>query len=236
MNIRKAALIATVAQMLWSLQMIAPQVLGYQAFLTDGPNKALFLFEPFALVIFFSVVYWQGERLRVSIQVRIAALIAALCLGVENVLPAYGAIRGVVISSRYALAWRYHPFGQLRYVLAPTIPTISVISVIAFLIVVYQKSPRLTQLDETEIEAHEYIALRIAAILVFVANIVAMGQLIFFVFSSPISQTPGFGVRFALRLLSLGSLATFFFFVAVGQQRVNYESPAGDGFPVEPSQ
>jgi hypothetical protein len=222
MNMRKAALVAALAQMLWGLLIVVPQVFGFESQQgTDWIGRELALFECLALAIFLFAVYWKPERMNGSIRVRFAALVAAICLGIENLPLTYGTIRGVVSSLKNVLDWEDHPFLSMRYVLVPAIPTIVVISLIAFLVFVYRPSPRVGQLAESDADGHLYNGVRIAALLAFIASVVAVGQLFFFIATTPIWQTSVFTARFVLRLLSLTSLALFFFLVQAARPQEN---------------
>jgi hypothetical protein len=178
--------------------------------------------ESLVLLIFFLAASWSSKRFIGSVKVKYAALIAALCLAVENLRPPYGMLRGIVRSSVDSLAWRYYPFIQARRILVAAIPSLAVVSIVIFLLVVWHASPRSEGLGRPLSESRRRPSvLGVAALLAFTATIVAVGQLIFAVTSGPIWHTPGFAVKFALRLLSLGSLAVFFLLV---KQSQNLES------------
>jgi hypothetical protein len=105
-NIKTASLVPALTQALLSLQMIAPQAFGLNRMYSLDWDNGLMLCESLALVFFFLAACWGHERISRSTGVRRAALIAALCLAIENVRMAYGTFRGVVVirSSSVSLA------------------------------------------------------------------------------------------------------------------------------------
>jgi len=217
LNIRVACLAAALGQILWSLLIVNPQVFGISGAPGVDWTGALMFLESLVLLFFFLAACWSNKRINGSVKVRYAALMAALCLAVENLRPPYGTLRGIVRSAD-SLAWRYYPFIQGRQTLARAIPNLAVVLIVIFLLVVWHASPRSEGLNRPAGKSRrEDNALGVAALLAFAATIVAVGQLIFALASNPNWQTPGFAGKLALRLLSLGSLAVFFLLVTQSQ-------------------
>jgi hypothetical protein len=202
-------------QVLWGLLILVPP----PAF---NWTLGLMVFEPSAFLLFFILVHWNPERLSGSSTMRSAALIAALCLSIENLLPTYRTIRGLILSLWGSHAWKYDPFTQIRHLFAPTIPTVTVVSVVIFLVVVWRTAPNLEAEHSRSAAVRGRIAVGVASLLAFIASILAIGQLLLFAFSRSIWETRGFAARFSLRALSLCSLAAFFLLV-IREQRTTIE-------------
>ena|SRR5580704_5108101 len=222
MNIRTASLVAALAQILWSLLILVPQAFGFVRMPNFDWDRGLGLCESLALAVFFIVVYWEQKWMNSSSKMRYAALVAAFCLSIENLFLTYGTVRGVVLSSRDLLSWKYHPFIQARHVLAPTIPTLAVVTFVIFLILVWRTSPRLGDVARSPGNiGRGRTAVGVAAVLAFVVCIIALGQLLFLVRAESLWQRQGFASTFSLRLLSLGSLASFFLLMTSAQRNVS---------------
>lgn len=185
------------------------------------------LFESLILVIFFLAAYRQHERMNRSIKVGYAALMAALCLVIENLGATYTTFRLVGSSLGDSLVLKYEPFIQARHMLGSAVPSLAVVSMVMFLLVVWHTSPRSSAASKPVGNGHRGDnVLGVAALLAFMASMVAIGQLLLAVTGNPVWQRPGFSGRFSLRLLSLGSLAVFFLLLKQSQR------PS----PVRPSQ
>jgi hypothetical protein len=199
MNIRKAALLGASAQILWSLVLVFPQLFGFNE---TGLNAitAFTLFPSAAIAIFLVVAFWKHDQLYSPIYVRMAALLAALCLAIENLPLAYETIRGFIWLSENTPGWQYHLL-QMRCLLAPTIPIMTVICTVAFLIVMYGASLGFDQLAQVPPTPTDRTA-KNAALPAFIANLLALAQLLLFVDPGSIRQIPGFPNRFTLRAMS----------------------------------
>lgn len=168
--------------------MIAPQAFGLNRMFSLDWDNGLMLCESLALVFFFLAACWGHERISRSTGVRRAALIAALCLAIENVRMAYGTFRGVVVirSSSDSLAWKYHPFIRARYILVSAFLSLAVISILIFFLVVWRTSLQSGGVGKPLGESRrEYRTLRVAALLAVITSIVAIGELLFAVIRIP---------------------------------------------------
>jgi len=227
LNIRTACFVAALAQILWSLLIIIPQAFGSSGMPGLDWTSGLMLFESLALVIFFTAAYWEHERMNRSIKVGYAAFIAAVCLGIENLGSTYETFRFVGSTLGDSLFREYRPFIRARHILGSAIPSLAVVSLVIFLLVVWYTSPRSSGASTPVGNGRRgHNALGVAALLAFMASVVAIGQLLLAVTGNPVWQRPGFSRRFSLRLLSLGSLAVFFLLLKQSQR------PS----PVRPSQ
>jgi hypothetical protein len=216
--IRKSALIAAVATILWDLLIIAPNLFGFETeHPTDWTNWGLAVFQSLTLTIFLFAVYLARHPLGSSTRMRLSAIAAGFFLSVENLPLSYRNIRNVYVACQDVFAWKYHPFAEMRYVLREAIPTITVVSLILFLVVVYRASARPGQTTDSA-----PTGVRMAALLALVGCVAVLGQLASFVFANPIPQTWRFAVQLSLRVLTPGSLALFFIFVWAAQRKQGY--------------
>jgi hypothetical protein len=89
-------------------------------------------------IFFLGIVATPAPNLSGS--VRIASLIAAAALTVENLQSAYGSIRGAASVASDSLGWKYHPFRLIAYVLGRSVPTLAVITLVVFFFAVFARS------------------------------------------------------------------------------------------------
>jgi len=212
MTLPKTALAAAIAQLFLGLLQSFPRVLGVGPALnwkglSDSFVTGIWLYECAALSIFLLVVFRWAESLNFSAQMRLAALVAATALGLENVRRVYGTARNALSASISLEGWGDHLLGNLRYVLVPTIPSIAVVSLIAFLIALYRFSP---EKPKGEAPSLPQAGLRNAALLALSGTLVALGMLAYEVAANFFPLTWDYSVRLALRLTSLFSLGLFF--------------------------
>jgi len=123
---RKAALFAGITQLLYGAYAVAPELFGVGRMPVSNQFhewlSSVYIFATSAiLAIFFFVVYRNAASLNLSGAVRLASVIAAAALTIENLLPTYAMIRNVVATAGEPLGWKYHPFERLLYVLAQAI-------------------------------------------------------------------------------------------------------------------
>jgi hypothetical protein len=126
---RKAALFASGAQLLNAIYAIAPELFGIgrapvSGQLLDQAFRWFIFVESFTLAVFFFLVFRSAALNIAGSAVRIASLVAASTLIIENMLPTLGTIQGAIAAANNSLGWKYHPLNQFAYVLGPTIPTL----------------------------------------------------------------------------------------------------------------
>jgi hypothetical protein len=206
------ALAAAFVEILVILTLLAPPLFG---FLRTSLSWDIGLFPLIAFAIFFAAVFFRHDQLKSSSEMRIAALVAALCLAVENLPYIYGTIQYAVASRPPGYRWRDHAFTEVGYVFAPTV---TVILLIAFLILTYRTRPGFEGLHSAATRGYGDTGLKSSALLAFIASLVALGQ-----FFSALISTRGWHIaaspsQLALRLLSLISLAVFFLLFWMAQR------------------
>jgi hypothetical protein len=108
---RKAALFAGIAQLLNGVFASAPEVFGFGrvpvfAQLLDWAFTYFILLDSTILAIFF-FMFVRTAAPNLSRTVRIASLVAAAALTVENLLPTYATVRGAVAAANNSLGWEY---------------------------------------------------------------------------------------------------------------------------------
>src|SRR5258708_17431303 len=114
---RKTALCAGIAQLLYGTFAVAPELFGVgripasNQFL-DWLVTSFFLIASSIFAVFFFIVYRNASSLNTSGAVRFTSVIAAAALTVENLRPTYFSIRGAVAAADNVLGWKYHPFNQ----------------------------------------------------------------------------------------------------------------------------
>lgn len=217
-HMRKAALFGGITQLLYGAFAVAPELFGVGRMPASNQfHNSLFSVYMFAtsaiLAIFFFAVYRNAASLNLSGAVRIASVIAAAALTIENLLPAYATIRHVVAAVDDGWGWKYHPFEHLAYVLVPAIPTLGPVSLIVFVFLVFfvsVKTPGWTP-DRSGI-------LRLTSFSVAVAWAVGLVWLLYSVIATP--QLSAYSIfRLLLRLFTLVSVAGFFWVLGANQER-----------------
>jgi hypothetical protein len=180
MSVRKVALLAALAQILFCLYATWPEIFGnHRAPILptnfDWVSQTVFVIGCLSLAIFLTVVHHIGPSLNLSHWMRVTALVAASALAIENLLPTYGTIRGIVFASRYVLSWKHrHSFSELSYVFTPAIPTIAVVTLIAFFVAVYRVTP------PSDCDDRKRPVLQVASLSAAVAGILSLGRVIYF--------------------------------------------------------
>jgi hypothetical protein len=213
---QKAALFASAAQLLSGIYAIAPELFGIGHAPAYGQPLDwafgwFFFVGSFTLAVFFFLVF-TGATLNVGGAVRVAALVAASTLMIENMLPTLSTIGGVIAAANNRLGWKYHPLKQFAYVLGPTIPTLEVISLVVFLLLVFSGSwsrePRSKASGSLSLVSFAVAAMGFVGIAGFLYSVIMTRQ--------PIASSV---FRHLLRIAALISLISFFFVFGVNQRR-----------------
>jgi hypothetical protein len=221
MSLKEPALIAALGELLLSLYVIAPGAFGISWVNNQDFARGLGFVESLALAVFLLLGYRESESLLLNAHVRLVALIAAVALGIENLSPTYGTVRGAIASSENLFAWKYQPVRQFTYVFAPTIPTIAVISLIVFLLVVHHTALRPSPNSGEPEVISERMRIRIVTMVVLGAGFLEVGEFVYFLAANPVVFTQWFPVLSAvLRLTSLISLVSFFLVVFIAVKPV----------------
>jgi hypothetical protein len=217
---RKAALFASGAQLLNAIYAIAPELFGIgrapvSGQLLDQAFRWFIFVESFTLAVFFFLVFRSAALNIAGSAVRIASLVAASTLIIENMLPTLGTIQGAIAAANNSLGWKYHPLNQFAYVLGPTIPTLEIISLVVFLLLVFSRSSRALDRDPRP-KASGVLSLAsfAAATMSFIAVAVFLYSII--MAAQPIATSV---FRLLLRFATLVSLLSFFFVFGVSQRR-----------------
>ena len=219
-SLAKTSLIAALAQVCFGVLAIFPEAFGLarispQLSAFDWVFIGLVLFESFAIAAVLWLVYSDVESLNASRPIGLAALTAAVLLGVENLPQIIGTIRAV-FHSDWVFLWKNHPLRYASYVLVPTIPSVAVVSLVIFLVLVYRES---LGVSAQSVEQHRNWGLRNTSFIAFGASIGAMGALMYAVVTIGVGHTWGFAVRLLLRMASIVSLGIFFLFVGIRQNK-----------------
>jgi hypothetical protein len=214
-DMRTAAVIAGAAQLLFGIFVIAPQIFGTGFF--SGPSETAF--STFTVIgclllaiFFFGIVATPAPNLSGS--VRIASLIAAAALAVENLRSTYGTIRVVANIASESLDWKYHPFRQFAHVLGTAMPTLVVITLGVFLFVVFARSLK-TQ-DWKPGERSNFVGL--TSFMVAAVFVIALVETFISVMLAPRPLRASV-MRLLLRFATLASLIVFFYVFGVRQRR-----------------
>jgi hypothetical protein len=143
-SLAKTSLIAALAQVCFGMLAVFPEEFGLarispQLSAFDWVFIGLVLFESFAIAAVLWLVYRDVESMNASRPIGLAALTAAVLLGVENLPQIIGTIRAV-FHTDWVYLWRNNPLRYASYVLVPTIPSIAVVSLVIFLVLVYRTS------------------------------------------------------------------------------------------------
>jgi hypothetical protein len=134
---RKAALAAGTVQLLYGMFTIAPQIFGMN--FSSAPDQTAFrIFTIVACLLlatfFFGIV--TTPMANVGGAVRIASVVAAAALIVENLPYAYHQILGTTAAASESWLWKYHPLQQFAHILGLAIPMLAEITMVAFLLAV----------------------------------------------------------------------------------------------------
>jgi hypothetical protein len=219
-SLAKTSLIAALAQVCFGVLAIFPEAFGLarispQLSAFDWVFIGLVLFESFAIAAVLWLVYRDVESLNASRPIGLAALTAAVLLGVENLPQIIGTIRAV-FHSDWVFLWKNHPLRYTSYVLAPAIPSFAVVSLVIFLVLVYRTS---LSTSAQSAEQRRNWGLRNASFAAFGASIGAMGALMYAVATTRAAHTSGFAFRLLLRVASIVSLGMFFLLVGIRQNK-----------------
>jgi hypothetical protein len=217
---RKAALFAGIAQLLFGVFTVAPGLFAVGR--SPASSQPLdWAFGSFILVgssifaiFFFS--FFRTPAPNLGGAVRIASLIAAAALTGENLLPTYNTIWGALTAANHSLGWRYHPLKQFAYVIAPTIPTLVVVSLVAFLLLVFSMSLR-TQ-DLTQCPKHRTDRLRLISLAAATVSLIGVACFLYFAIAAPGPLASS--VSLFLRFATLSSLTAFFWVFGMNQRPV----------------
>lgn len=215
-SLATTSLIAALAQVCFGVLAIFPEALGLarispQLSAFDWVFIGLVLFESFAIAAVLWLVYRDVESLNASRPIGLAALTAAVLLGVENLPQIIGTIRAVFHSDDVFL-WKNHPLRYASYVLAPAIPSFAVVSLVIFLVLVYRTSLGISAQSP---EHCQNLGLRNASFAAFGASIGSMGALMYALATIRSGHTSGFAFRLLLRVASIVSLGMFFLLVGI---------------------
>jgi hypothetical protein len=139
MKLRTAALLAAIAQALWGITTIWPEVIGSSQLVTDqgiplGIVRLINAFVPAAVLVFYTVIFLNNDQLLVPRLLKRVSFLAAVMIGIQNIGFLVGDLGAILQRSHDRLQWQYHPFYQLRNVLSPLIPLAWVVSTIFFLV------------------------------------------------------------------------------------------------------
>jgi hypothetical protein len=146
--------------------------------------------------------------------VRIASLIAAAALAVENLRSTSGAIRVVASIASENLGWKYHPFRQFAHVLGTAVPTLEVITLGVFFFVVFARSLK-TQ-DRKPGERSNFVGL--TSFMVAAVFVIALVETFISVMLAPRPLRASV-MRLLLHFATLASLIAFFYVFGVKQRR-----------------
>jgi hypothetical protein len=216
-SLAKTSLIAALAQVCFGVLAIFPEAFGLarispQLSAFDWVFIGLVLFESFAIAAVLWLVYRDVESLNASRSIGVAALTAAVLLGVENLPQIIGTIRAV-LHSDWVFLWK-NPLRYASNVLAPAIPSFAVVSLVIFLVLVYRTS---LSTSAQSAEQRRNWGLRNASFAAFGTSIGAMGALMYAVATTRAAHTSGFAFRLLLRVASIVSLGMFFLLVGIRQ-------------------
>lgn len=185
MSLRRAALLAAIAQALMGIYCFWPQVLGSgSAIVADQgmPSvlaRSIGIFALAGVLVFYVVVYLKGGDLLVIPLSKSVALVAAFAIGIQNVPMAMGNARALFYRSQDMLLWQYHFFQQLRDVARPLIPTLWVISTILFLVATYRRPATATREASAGGHTRPAAAVRVASVLAAAAAALELGAALY---------------------------------------------------------
>jgi len=214
---RKVALCAGIIQLLYGTYAVAPELFGVGRMpvsnqFHDWLSRAYIFGTSAILAIFFFVVYRNARSLNLSGAVRLASVIAAAALTIENLLPAYAMIGNAVAAAGDPLGWKYHPFKRLVYVLTEAIPALGPVSLMVFLFLVFFVS-----LKTPAWAPDRSGTLRLASFSVAAAGVIGLAWFFFSLIATPqLSAYSIFGLL--LHLFTLVSFVVFFWVLGANQQ------------------
>jgi len=214
---RKAAFFAGVAQLLYGMFTVAPQMFGTEFFYAPGQTayRTFTVIGCLALAIYFFGIL-TATAPNVGGAVRIASVVAAAALILENLPSAFGAIRGATAAASDSWLWKYHSLRHFAYVLGLAIPTLGEITLVAFLLAVFARS--LKGQDRKEDSGDRIGFLKLASFTVAVVFLIALFGTFIAVILAPRPHI-GSVVRLLLRFATLASFIVFFFLFGVNQRR-----------------
>ena len=144
--LRKAALLAAIAQASVGITTIWPEVVGRgRAVIDEGvppwmaQSVEVFLFA--ALLNFYVVIFVNANELLVARGSKRVALWAALLIAIQNVPFTLGNLGAAVRILRNPLQWQFHPLRQCGAILLALLPSFWVVSSILVLIAIWRLSP-----------------------------------------------------------------------------------------------
>ena len=216
-RMRKAALAAGTVQLLYGMFTVAPQIFGMN--FSSAPGQAAFrLFTIVACLAF--VTFFLGIVIvpvpNVGHGVRIASVVAATALTVENLPYAYHQIQGAIAVASESWLWKDHPLRQFAHVLGLAIPTLAEITMVVFLLVVFSRSLRAQDGKQDLVGRTRF--LRVASLMVAAVFVIALGTTFFPVILA--SRPPTVSVvRLLLRFATLASFVAFYFVIGMNQRR-----------------
>lgn len=218
---RKAALAAGTVQVLYGMFTVAPQIFGTT--LSSAPGQAAFrTFTVIACLVhaifFFGIVMTPVPN--VGGAVRIASVVAAAALTVENLLSAYHNIRGTVAAASESGLWKYHPLRQFAHILGLAIPTLAEITMVVFLLAVFARSLKAQDRKPRLVVRSRF--LKLASLMVAAVFVIALVTTFFSVIlaSEPLKVSI---VRLLLRFATLASFIVFYFVFGLNQRRTRHE-------------
>jgi len=214
---RRAALAAGTVQLLYAMFMVAPQIFGVN--FSPAPGQEAFrIFAVIACLVL--AIFFVGIVItpvpNVGGGVRIASVVAAGALTVENLRYTYHQIQGAAAAASESWLWKDHPLRQFAHVLGMAIPTLAEITMVVFLLVVFFRS--LKAQDRKRDLAGRTFFLKVASLMVAAVFAIALVATFFPVILA--SRPPTVSVvRLLLRFATLASFVAFYFVFGMNQRR-----------------
>jgi hypothetical protein len=214
---RRAALVACLVQLVYGLLIVAPGIFGMGSF--NAPSqvafRSLMVIGCLVLAIFFMGILTTPAP-NVGGGVRIASVVAAAALIVENLPSALGTIRAATAAASECWLWRYHPLKQFANVLGLAIPALAGVSLVVFLVAVFART--LEAQDRKQDMKDRQGLLKLASFTVAAVFVLALFGACYAAILAP--RPPAVPlVRFLLRFATLASSLAFFFVFGVNQRR-----------------
>ena len=214
---RKAALAAGTVQLLYGIFTVAPQIFGVN--FSSAPGQAAFrIFTVIACLVlaifFFGIVITPVPN--VGGAVRIASIVAAAALTIENLPYAFHQIQSTAAAAGESWLWKNHPLRQFERVLGLAIPTLGEIAMVVFLLVVFSRSLKAQGRKQDLVDRTRF--LKVASLMV--AGVFVIALVATFIPVILASRPPTVSVmRIFLRFATLASFISFFFVFGMSQRR-----------------